>query len=60
MGFNHREAKLAQRVREVEEQNQMLRHQLRFISYLIEGCVGKLIHGCTKLYGHCLKCPIEN
>ena len=29
MGFNNREAKLAQRVREVEEQNQMLRHQLR-------------------------------
>ena len=29
MGFNQREAKLAQRVREVEEQNQLLRHQLR-------------------------------
>ena len=30
MGFNRREAKLAQRVREVEEQNQMLRRQLRY------------------------------
>lgn len=29
MGFNKREAKLAQRVREMEEQNQLLRHQLR-------------------------------
>ncbi|XP_074660287.1 xylosyl- and glucuronyltransferase LARGE1-like isoform X2 [Tubulanus polymorphus] len=28
MGFTHREAKLAQRVREVEEQNQLLRRQL--------------------------------
>ncbi|KAI0217770.1 LARGE xylosyl- and glucuronyltransferase 1 [Lamellibrachia satsuma] len=28
MGFNKREAKLAQRVREMEEQNQLLRHQL--------------------------------
>ena len=30
MGFNQREAKLAQRVREVEDQNQMLRHQLGY------------------------------
>ena len=29
MGFNQREAKLAQRVREMEDQNQILRHQLR-------------------------------
>jgi len=29
MGFNKREAKLAERVREMEEQNQLLRHQLR-------------------------------
>jgi hypothetical protein len=29
MGFTNREAKLAQRVREVEEQNQILRRQLR-------------------------------
>ena len=28
MGFTHREAKLAQRVREVEEQNQILHRQL--------------------------------
>ena len=28
-GFNQREAKLAQRVREVEEQNTLLKHQLR-------------------------------
>lgn len=30
LGFSQREAKLAQRVREVEEQNQLLRNQLRF------------------------------
>ena len=29
MGFNQREAKLAQRVREVEDQNLLLRRQLR-------------------------------
>lgn len=28
-GFNQREAKLAERVREVEEQNTLLKHQLR-------------------------------
>lgn len=31
LGFNGREAKLADRVREVEEQNQLLRRQLRYV-----------------------------
>jgi len=30
LGFNHREARLAERVREMEEQNQLLRRQLSF------------------------------
>lgn len=35
LGFNGREAKLADRVREVEEQNQLLRRQLRYDMLLL-------------------------
>ncbi|KAK2182015.1 hypothetical protein NP493_371g01031 [Ridgeia piscesae] len=43
MGFNKREAKLAERVREMEEQNQLLRHQLSLSQNQLVGLHSSLL-----------------